>query len=313
MSITLQINLSAGDANYGHITVERLLQVHSSEVDEILLVVDCNRPQRTHIVDPDVRFPSDIFSARVEKVRALAESLRTQGRVAQVRYLEPNDPLYSIISKKYLANLTVATHDYGACAHMAYLAALELCPTQYLLHYDADMLIYQLDGYSWIEDGLRELKNNELCTAVTPRLAPPLLDSERPTLYDWPPVEIVDNGWRDYWFSTRAFLFDIHKLSGALPLLKGFPWIRAIFRKLINRGFPVAPEVMLSHRLNRLGQYHLQLNDERSWLLHPQEKGDRFISILPSIIEDIAGGKFPESQRGIPDLDLDAWSKFCER
>ena len=121
-NVTLQINLSPGDIRYAEVTVPRLIDQHRDDVAEVLLIVDCNRPGKTKIFDPDTRFTPQIFSERVAKIKGITQKLKASGAVDTVHYLEPDSSLYKEISKKYLRSLTSATHDYGGCALMAYLA-----------------------------------------------------------------------------------------------------------------------------------------------------------------------------------------------
>ena len=66
--VTLQINLSGGDVAYAALTVPALVAAHRSAVREVLGVVDCVRPQRTQMVDPDERFPLDTFAQRRDQI-----------------------------------------------------------------------------------------------------------------------------------------------------------------------------------------------------------------------------------------------------
>ncbi len=309
--ITLQINLSPGDTESATLTVPHIVSAHSTEFAEKLLIVDCNRPQQTPIVNTDIRFPQETFQQKVLQIKSIADDLNKQGVVDRVVYLEPGDDIYKRISRKYMRGITRATHDYGACALMAYLAAFEVVSTPYLLHYDADMLIYQKKGHDWLVEALGVLQDQHRYAAVTPRLAPPLRQpsSDTPTLYQWPVSKKVASGWEDQWFSTRAFLFKRESLMNALPLLRGKRYLRAVARKLLNRGFPVSPEVMISARMKQIAKFHLQLASEDAWLLHPCDKSEVYLSILPRLIQTVKEGKVPDRQRGIPDIDLELFSK----
>lgn len=307
--VSLQINLSAGDADYCTKTVPPLLMADNPIIKERFLVIDCNRPQKTPIVDPDLRFPKETFLKRLNQVQSFAQELLDLRQVDRVFTLEPGDPISDEISQEYLRGLTRATHDYGGCALMAYLAAFKLCNTRFILHFDADMFIHQ--ETDWVTTGRDYLIKNTLCAAVTPRISPPDELLTTPTHSLWPEVIGSDpSGWHDHWFSTRCYLFDIQKLMQALPLLTGWPWYRAILRRFFNRGFPPSPEAMLSHRLRAQGLYHLQLSDTRVWLLHPKEKDELFLNLLDAILPHIEEGNFPKLQAGIADLNLNAWASF---
>lgn len=64
--ITLQVNLSAGDVNYAALTVPALVQQHA-DIKKRLLVVDCCRPQKSRIMDPDVKIPHKKVRGRRRK------------------------------------------------------------------------------------------------------------------------------------------------------------------------------------------------------------------------------------------------------
>lgn len=311
--ITLQINLSPSDVTYAGVTVPALVKAHRESVKEVVAVVDLCRPQKTKIVNPDKRFPKEVFEKRVSALKELVQSLKANGHFDRVEFLEPGNEWHKLIIKRYLNNLVTATHDYGGCALSSYLAAFELINTRYLLHYDADMLLYQKAGYDWAVEGITKLKEFDNAYAATPRIAPPVSDLAKPTHFEWPEAEALKDGWRDDWFSTRCFLFDREKLFKVLPLLKGKLALKSIMLRLLNRGYPRSPEVMLSERLRCLGGWRFHLDNTNAWLLHPLDKGERFREYLPHIIRLIEEDKVPDEQRGYPDLKLLAWEPVIER
>lgn len=316
-NVTLQINLSPGDIAYAQITVPSLVEAHRASVDEKLAIVDCCRPQRTKIVDPERRFPEPKFSQRVEKICAIAEELKDKGYLDRIVYLHPDDPLLPALSRKYLRNWVHETHDYGGCALMAYLAAFELTATRYILHYDADMLLYQASGYDW-SDEAKYLMDKELnAVAATPRISP-LFSKEKdipdaPSLHEERSLIPVEGGWRNDWFSNRCYLIDRDKLSRYLPFIQGQILLETLAVKYLNRGYPRSPEMMLFRRVGRTGGWRLNLKSEQAWLLHPATKPPRYIELLPQIQHEIRQGQVPEEQRGYADINLSAWEDFLAR
>lgn len=312
--VTLQINLSPGDIAYARTTVPSLVEAHRANVDETIAIVDCCRPQRTKIVDPDRRFPAVEFSQRVEQIRAIAEELKAQGYLDRIVYLHPHDPLLSVLSQKYLRNIVRETHDYGGCALMSYLAALEVPTTRYVLHYDADMLLYQAPGYDWSVEARYLIDRQPQAVAASPRISPPFNQDDRvpdaPSLHEGRPLIPVEGGWRNDWFSTRCFLFDRHKLSEYLPLLQGRTLLETLIVKYLNRGYPRSPEIMLFQQVGRSGGWRINLKSDRAWLLHPATKPPRYIELLPQIQYEIQQHRIPERQRGYADIILSAWEEF---
>ncbi len=309
--ITLQINLSPGDIAYAALTVPALVQAHRANVVETVAIVDCCRPSKTKIVDPDQRFPLPVFQQRVEQICAIAETLKTQGWIDQIVYLHPNNDLQPLLAKKYLANWVNQTHDYGGCALMAYLAAFEVISTRYLLHYDADMLLYQALGYDWAVEAVSWLEQSVELVAATPRPSP-TSDPDALTLQERLPLIPSPGGWRNQWFSTRCYLIDRTKLEHYLPLIRGKFLLETLAVRWLNRGYPRSPELMLFRGIGDRGGWRLNLKSEKAWLLHPVTKPPRYLELLPEIQRSIQLGQVPTSQRGYVDINLDAWEQFLE-
>jgi hypothetical protein len=306
--VTLQINISPGDINYAHLTVPALVQQHS-DVKKRLLVVDCCRPQKTKILDPDIRFPAEKFENDVETICAIANRLLANNVVSQLYFLRPGDPIIDHLSKKYLRGLYKTTHGAGGMVNMGYWVGFDKTDTKYLLHYDGDIMLYQKPGYSWLQDAKKELELNENVIMAVPRLCPPV-DDDMPSVHEGRPFKSHNGYWLNDWFSTRHFFMDIHRFEKYLPLVRGKVMIELLLRKYGNRAFPIDPEVLIFKSIGSRGGKRLILKNEDAWLLHPVNKSPAYIDNLPQIIASISAGKYPPVQRGHENLDLEAWLKF---
>lgn len=305
---TLQINLSAGDSAYAALTVPALLAAHPG-VAERLLVVDLCKPQKTRIVDPEVRFPEPDYSRRREAIVGLTEGWLRSGAVDRVVYLRPGDPLFLLLSRTYLRSWVTETHDFGGCALMAYLAAFEVCRTRWLIHYDADMLLHQAAGFDWALRAVEVLRDDRAIVAAIPRPSPPpVLGPDAPSENERLAMLAHAEGWQSGWFSTRCFAIDLEALRRCLPLLQGRVLWETIAVRLLRRGYPRSPEILLFRRMAAAGLSRLTLKDRRAWLLHPVSKGPAFVAALPRLQAAIAQGDCPDAQRGQQDLMLDAWN-----
>ncbi len=312
--VTLQINLSPGDINYALITVPTLVNAHRSYVDETVAIVDCCRPQKTKIVDPKSRFGEPEFSQRVEKICAIAEELKIKGYLDKIIYLRPGNSLQPILSRKYLGNLVKETHDYGGCALMSYLAAFEVTTTRYLIHYDADMLLYQAPDYDWSTEARKFMDKDSKAVAASPRISPPFSKEKNlpdaPSVHEGRPFIPVEGGWRNDWFSNRCYVIDKDKLFSYLPLIQGSLLLETLLVKYLNRGYPRSPEIMLFKRVGGAGGWRLNLKSEKAWLLHPATKPSDYIELLPKIQKAVLQGRVPVEQRGYADINLSAWKDF---
>jgi hypothetical protein len=311
--ITLQINISPGDINYAHLTVPEIVSKHQC-IEHRLLIVDCCRPQKTKLVDPDIKFPNDLFERKVQKIIEIAKSLLEKGIVTSVYYLKPNDPLIKLLSKKYLRNLYDCTHSAGGTANMSYWAGIELSNTQYVLHYDGDILIYQAENYKWVDEAKILMDQNQNVIIAIPRLCPPVEDNTftQPSLHEGRPLIDCETYWLNDWFSTRHFLIDKAKLEKYLPLPVGKVAIELLLRKYGNKAFPIDPEILMFKSIGTRGGKRLVLKNKQAWITHPTVKNESFIKNLPAIIKLINENKYPKEQIGYEDLNLPAWLNYIE-
>lgn len=309
--ITLQINLSPGDIDYALMTVPALVQQHP-DIKKRLLIVDCNRPQKTKIFDPDIKHPNDIFAVKVDKIISIAEKLLADAIITQVYYIKPNDPLIDHLAKKYLRNIYKTTHSGGGTANMSYWAGIELSTTPYVLHYDGDLLLHQEQDYLWTKEAFELMQENEKIVIAVPRLCPPVADDS----YDFPSLHEGRKNishkkyWLNDFFSTRHFLLDKTRFEKYLPLPIGKVLIELLLRKYGKRVFPIDPEMLMFKSIGPRGGKRLVLKNKKAWFTHPLSKPQSYIAALQKIINMVKEGKFPESQAGYENMKLDDWVTF---
>ena len=236
--LTLQFNLCAGDLAYCEHTVPALVAHHRPEVREIVAVVDCCRPPPTPFVHSPSRFPPDEFAARVQKLRALCREWQATGLWDRVVFLEPAPAPLRALNGRYCGLRTAVSHDHWGHAFAAYFAAWDCATTRYVVHYDADILLHQAPGFSWVREAIAALQQDATLLAVSPRIAPPpaaapsamvnVNDPGSGWLPTWP-LEAAPGGWRSGWTSTRCHLMDGARLRSLLPLAprRGRAWQRA--------------------------------------------------------------------------------------
>lgn len=314
-NVTLQFNLSQGDTPFARQSIPSLVEAHRKNVDEIIAIVDCCRPQRTRMIDQDHLFSESEYNQRLKGICAIAEELKNKGYLDRIIYLRPDDTILAVLSRKYLRNIIHETHDYRGAPIMSYLLAWEVCATRYLLHYDADMLLYQALGYDWSVEARRLMDKEPKAIAATPRVSPPF--SKEKGIPDCPSLEKggilalpVEGGWRIIWFSARCILIDLNKLHSYLPLIKGRYLIEVLLRKYLNRSYPPALEMMLFRRALQIGGWRFDLKSEQAWLLHPEDKSLRYLELLPRIERAILQGKVPLEQRGYENVKFSIWEDF---
>jgi len=314
--VTLQINLSGGDINYAALTVPALVR-HHQDIKNRLLVVDCCRPQKTKIVDPDTRYPKEKFEQRVKQIVSISEQLLNANVVTQVYYLWPDDPIINKLSKKYLRGFYNTTHSAGGTGNMSYWVGFELPETKYVLHYDGDILLYQKPGYSWVNEAVQLLEQQHEAVIAVPRLCPPVIGSDQrttdiPSLHEGRPVKTFSDHWENDWFSTRHFLLDKEKLKNYLPLVRGKVLFELMLRKYGKRAFPIDPEILMFRSMAPRHAKRIILKNEDAWVTHPVDKSDSFIKALPDIMSLVKTGIAPADQHGYEDMKLQSWLELIE-
>lgn len=266
--ITLQVNLCAGDLAYAEQTLPALIATHRPDVREVLIVADACHPQSTPVLHAPGRFPAAPFAERVARLRALCARWLAEQLVDRVEWLEPDPVRVSALNLKYCGHPTPWTHDHLGHAFSAYFAGWEWARTRYVLHFDADILLHQAPGFSWLRAAVSVLENEAKVLAVSPRIAPPLpetsqrmLDFSAPGIGWMPTWRLTPDaqGWRSEWFSTRCHLMDRARLGELLPLTPA-------------RGRAADA---WSSRLNR---WLFPLYDARSWITDDPVRGARWFA-----------------------------------
>ncbi len=308
---TLQINISPGDLAYADIIVRQLVKHHAS-VPNKLLVVDCCKPQKTKLVNPEIKFPEPAFTEKVNALSLLVESFQRDHLFTEVKFLFPEDAIFELLSKKYTNRVIQTTHGAGGTAQMAYWAGIELATTRYVIHFDGDILMYQKSGYEWWKEAAILMNQENKAIFAIPRNAPCAnIDSTIPTKYEGTEIVLHESFWLHNWFSTRVFMIDKHKLERSMPLISGKLYLQLLLRKLPFRAFPLDPEIIFFRSLGlKKGYRRLILLNKDAWTLHPTEKTDQFISLLPRMVDSINNNRVPQKQLFNEDLLLDEWNFF---
>lgn len=314
--LTLQVNLAASDRAYAQHIVPALAKSHRAAAHEIVVTIDFTKPQKTKLTDPAVRCREPEFTAQLEELRALAESWQRDRLIDRVLCLRQDDPWLKGVTRKYSGPWIPETHDYGGRPITGYWAGIETASTRFVIHYDGDMFLYQAPGFDWAAHAIPFLKSQDLALSASPRLTPPY--ASRIPYGDYASTEEgmwiypVAGGWKQYYFSTRAFLVDREKLERYLPLGRGAILREQLLVKALRRGFPRSAEKMWWTTTGKAGAYRLILSTEQAWVLHPNWKPPEFAALVPGIVDCVAANRVPDAQLGHADLDLDAWAAFVK-
>ena len=179
---------------------------------------------------------------------------------------------------------------------------------KYILHLDSDMIFYEDRAFSWINEGVRVMEENEDILCVLPRGGPPTKDG---LLHQGTTDYNVDENRGLYLFknfTSRHYLIHRERFLSLLPMQpKWLSWREPIKSRLFGNGKMLCWEAMVEHTLKKSDMWRADLMTEKAWSLHPGDRSEQFYQLLPQIIDSVNLNEFPEEQRGHYDLRLSDW------
>jgi hypothetical protein len=182
---------------------------------------------------------------------------------------------------------------------------------KYILHLDCDMIFYESPGFSWIQEGIKIMEENEDILCVLPRGGPPTKDR---SLHQGTTSYKIDEKRGLYLFknfTSRHYLIHRERFLSLLPLKPlWLSWREPINSRLFGNGKMLCWEAMVEHALEKSDMWRADLMTDEAWSLHPGDRSVEFYQLLPQIIESVNLNEFPEEQRGHFDLRLNDWKHF---
>jgi len=182
---------------------------------------------------------------------------------------------------------------------------------KYILHLDCDMIFYEEPSFSWIQEGIRIMEENEDILCVLPRGGPPTKDR---SLHQGSTPYKTDEKRGLYLFknfTSRHYLIHRERFLSLLPLKPlWLSWREPIKSRLFGNGKMLCWETMVEHALEKSDLWRADLMTDHAWSLHPGDRSAEFYQLLPQIIDSVNRNEFPEEQRGHFDLRLNDWKHF---
>lgn len=309
--LTIQINLSPGDAEIAHHTVPAIIAA-CNLYDEIIIIVDCVKAQSTKLFDAEARLIEPIFTSNLKKICDFAEMLKFTRVVTEVYYLNSNMHDYmQFLANKFLGTDYYYSHGYGGTGNMSYWMGIDMAKYRYVLHFDGDLIISQ--NSNWVYETISNMSLSENYIFGAPRHAVPI-ENDFQNISKHEGIQLTDHisFWTHNWFSTRCFILDQVKLDRYLPLIKGSLNVELFLRRLIKKDFRFDPEIVFYKRLGNEKGVRKVINKESAYYMHPFSKPPELIKYLGRIINSYGLGLIPNEQQGDPELNLDAWINYLD-
>jgi hypothetical protein len=244
-----------------------------------------------------------------EELQACCNQLLQAGVVDAIIPIDYSRGCRRRIYGKHFAGPMRQTHSHGGYPILGSIQAVEESQAEFLVHFDSDMLLYQEPGFSWIDEGIKLLREHQDLLAVLPRSGPPHRDGRLRQQEE--AGEAYQQDTRGMYcfktFTSRVFLIERRRFDRVLPLRPRLPLVELLRNYLTSHNTMPEWETMIGYRLQETGFVRAELMSPRAWTLHPEERGDRFQAALPDLITRIESGSYPVEQGGYYDLLLDLW------
>jgi len=212
---------------------------------------------------------------------------------------------------KYLGYPFKETHCFRGYPIFGSFKQFTDISTKYLLHLDCDMIFYEEPDFSWIQEGMRIMEENEDILCVLPKGGPPTKDGN---LHQGTTEYQIDKK-RDLFlfknFTSRHYLIHRERFLSLLPLKPlWLSWREPIKSRLFGNGKMLCWETMVGEALENSNLWRADLMTDQAWSIHPGDRSAEFYKLLPKIIESVSRNDFPDDQRGHFDLRLDDWHGY---
>ncbi|WP_353932995.1 hypothetical protein WJM97_10595 [Okeanomitos corallinicola TIOX110] len=253
----------------------------------------------------------------LEQLRACCEQLIKDGIIDKVVDINYSQTYHDQVYTKHFGSPIRKTHNYKGYPILGTIFHIESAKSDYMLHYDSDMLLHQQPNYSWIDEGIKLLQKHPEVMAVRPLTGPPTEDG---SIYQTKPYERDPEGFFKFkFFGSRVYLIDRQRFDKLLPLnvlwrsynneiLNNLPTkIKTILNNTTGKGNLDSWEIMVSDKLEKTSYVRAVLDSPLAWTLHPKDRSPKFIKELPEIIAKIESGSYPPEQAGHYDLLSKYW------
>jgi hypothetical protein len=288
-SCTLSIMVARSDVPFLPYTIPHLVRM-------------CKYPFKRKSLIRDTAPLADEFAQRsnvgtLSQLISCCDQLLTSGLIDEVIDIDYSEECRSRIYEKHFDADLKDTHGSLGTSIFGYIYSLAMAHTDYLVHFDCDMLIHQSPDICWIEQGIAVLQERPDVIVINPRPGPPSSDG---VLHQLEPYNLDTEGFYSFkCFSSRLYLIDINRFNQLLPL----------HPEVMSNGKLALWERMVTQRMMEKSFIRADLTAANAWSLHPTDHGLNFVTALPRIIEKIEEGWYPKEQAGYYDLRLGMWMR----
>jgi hypothetical protein len=305
---TLSITVSASDVAFLPYTIPHIVRMcRGHNFYEKVLFVD-NKKQSGEFVNRESR-------GDYAQLLRVCDEFKKGGIIDRFILIDYSKNTRKAIYQKHFGRDIRFTRDYRGAPILGYLYSMEVTETDFVLHFDSDMLICS-NASDWITELISYYKRYPEILFILPRSgAPTQGELKRVVKYTEDPrgfYAFKDN------ITARYFLVSKKRLALILPINTSTIVKRRFYyslydKYLSNTGYLQSWEHMVGQTMETSPFLRADLMSEACWTLHPPDHGKKFLQYLPRIIEKLECGCYPSSQEGDYDLLLDDWVELIDR
>ncbi len=168
-----------------------------------------------------------------------------------------------------------------------WIAGLETARTDFVVHFDSDILLHQAPDHNWIEAGMALIEKDSLVMFVSPLPGPPASDG---CFHDqaFAPTFDEEGNLRFKTFSSRRFLVNKCRFENLLPTPLVYTSAKGRRRMQFGIGNALSPwETCVSCALKEFINDRVNLRSPKAWAIHCPDHGPA--GSLPSRLDQASG------------------------
>lgn len=286
------------DVRWIEAMLRHLCLVHRKSVAQIFVFVD------TAPLGPAYRDRHGVGT--MEELREILAKVKNEGLIDALKDIPYDSTTRKQVYQKYFGRDLRVTHNFRGYPVLGSIYSIEEVPTDWVLHFDSDILVHQKPGVDWVGEAIDLMTRRQEILFAAPLPGPPRTDGvllQRGLTYNE-----QGNFYSFKKFSSRIYLFSKQRLQRLLPIApKYISWKRRLWQAVSGQSALWNWEIMVSKALNQSPSIRADLKNPNCWTLHTPDHGPEFVMNLPEIIQKVEAGWFPESQAGDYDMVLKNW------
>ena len=246
--------------------------------------------------------------SKLSELKDLGNNLLNESLIDEVLQINYNQEFINSSYRKHFGKNFPETHCFRGYPYYGSILPFESSDSEYIAHLDSDMLIYQEEGFDWIQKAIEIMEENQDIICCLPLSGPPSNDgklNQGLTEYTYDcrrQIYLFKN------FTSRIFVVNKERFLSLLPMKAlWLSWREPLKSKYFGNGKLLCWEASVSRALEKSGLFRADLASKSSWSLHPFERSDRFYKNVEKLIKLVESGFFPDQQAGQYELDLDWW------